>query len=204
MNPYNSLVLVVGRAGSGKSTVARNLAKSIGASYLDKDSVNDFTGALLELHGEAPGARDESTYYTTSIRPLEYQTILKMASQNLVLGNNVVIDAPFGFCFGDGNYITEVRRKFDWPDTTTVYCVRVFASESLTKERILERACARDEWKIEHWSEFWDRTNGSSPNWLGVSHVDFENRFSMTDSRFEQSIDHLASTVTTGASTHST
>ena len=64
---------VVGPAGSGKSTVSRQLARRYAAAYLDKDTVATlFTELLLEQNGSDKNDRDHNAFYQSTILPLEY------------------------------------------------------------------------------------------------------------------------------------
>ena len=105
-------VLVIGSAGSGKSTVAAAIARALRAAHLDKDDIADrFTGALLTANGEEAGARDGSQFYVETVRPLEYSTLLALTSTNLRNGVPVVLDAPFGAYFTDPQYIARARAE---------------------------------------------------------------------------------------------
>ncbi len=90
------LFFVIGPAGSGKSTVSTLIARHLRAAYLDKDSVATlFTEALLTAHGSDPHERDNNEYYQHVVMDLEYQTLLRLAGDNLRVGTPVVLDAPF-------------------------------------------------------------------------------------------------------------
>lgn len=169
-------VFVIGSAGSGKSTVAKSIAAAMGASYLDKDTVaNIFTGAMLVAHGESAAARDDSELYTGTIRPLEYKTLLAIGSENLRLGNPVVLDAPFGAYFHDAEYIGEIAEEYQWGPNVYPFIVRVSSSEEVTKKRLSDRGLDRDLWKLNNWEQFWSEIGKAVPEWEAVQIVDFKN-----------------------------
>lgn len=169
-------VLVIGSAGSGKSTVAAALATSLHAAYLDKDDVADrFTGALLTANGEGAGSRDGSAFYVEAVRPLEYATLLALASANLRIGLPVVLDAPFGASFTDPDYIDRVREEGGWPEDARPVVVRVSASAETTRRRLIDRGLDRDRWKLENWEEFWASTGSARPSWRGVPVLEVTN-----------------------------
>ncbi|MDU0968382.1 MAG: AAA family ATPase [Actinomycetaceae bacterium] len=171
-----SCVVVIGSAGSGKSTIAREIARQVGGAYLDKDSVaNVFTGALLAAHGEDPSVRDGSAYYTEVVRPLEYETLLNVGTDNLRLGRSVIFDAPFGAYFAQADYIEKRRAELRWPEDVKVVVVRVSASAEATRRRLEKRGLARDEWKLAHWDEFWRTIGSQAPTWRGVEIIECRN-----------------------------
>jgi AAA domain len=94
-----TLRIVIGTAGSGKSTIAQRLACEYGAAYLDKDAMSArFVEAALLAAGYDPGDRESNAYYRERILPLEYDSLLDVAGANLRVGRPVVIDAPFSPC----------------------------------------------------------------------------------------------------------
>jgi hypothetical protein len=97
---------VIGPAGSGKTSVARLLARQSGAAYIDKDTTcNRFTEALLEIAGTDKDERDNNPYYQSVVMDLGYQTILDIARDNLAVGRSVVLDAPFGRYFPNPDFL---------------------------------------------------------------------------------------------------
>src|SRR5829696_2369343 len=90
-----TLRIVIGTAGSGKSTIAQRLARQHGAAYLDKDAMSArFVEAALVSAGYDPGDREANPFYRDSILPLEYDSLLDVAGANLRLGCPVVVDDP--------------------------------------------------------------------------------------------------------------
>jgi predicted kinase len=152
-----TVYVVIGPAGSGKSTVGRRIARRQGAAYLDKDTlVTGFTELLLETNGFPRSDRDHNEYYQSVLLPLEYETLLKVCGDNIAVGSSVVLDAPFGRYFGDENYLLDAARRHAWPDVELVV-VHVTVDGPALRDRLVARANPRDEWKIAHWQEFWPR-----------------------------------------------
>ena len=78
-----SLILVMGSAGSGKSTFAQRLVPELGCVYLNSDTVSETA---------FPADRNSPAYLKA--RPIIYRTLYNIAFANLKLGNSVLIDAP--------------------------------------------------------------------------------------------------------------
>lgn len=166
------MVFVVGVAGSGKSTVARQLAHELRAAYLDKDRLaGPWVAELLACHGEPRSARDGSIYYKEQLMPLEYSTLLDVAADITAAGISVVLDAPFGAYFQQRNYVVDQLQARGIQATPIL--VRVTASKNTTRQRLLSRGSDRDDWKLAHWDEFW--TQQSFPDWAGVASLEYVN-----------------------------
>jgi predicted kinase len=163
------LRVVIGTAGSGKSTVAQRLAQEHSAAYLDKDTLGArFVEAALSAAGYAPGDRESNSYYRERILPLEYDSLLDVVGANLRLGGSVVVDAPFTPYLAEPHYITEVAQRFAWPVGTQVevLCVRVSPQE--LQGRLRRRGSHRDQWKLANWDEYWAEHGERPCLWAGV------------------------------------
>ena len=87
------LVLVGGAPGTGKSTVARGVAASLGAVVLRSDEVRkELAGIDPRVH--APAALDEGIY-EASVTDATYLELLARARGELEHGNTVVVDATW-------------------------------------------------------------------------------------------------------------
>lgn len=176
-----NLIFLIGVAGSGKSTVGEQLARTLKGCYLDKDTVaNRFTGAMLQQAGFAPDARDECEFYKTVVYELEYETLMHIASSNLKIGNSVVLDAPFVGYFANKDYVLNFLKKYDLNDVKATV-LRVFVDNDTLKQRIQSRNNPRDTWKLENWDEFIASVNGKKCLWDGVTHLEFDNSASKED-----------------------
>ncbi|TCC39329.1 AAA family ATPase [Kribbella sindirgiensis] len=163
---------VIGPAGSGKSTVSRQLARRYAATYLDKDTVaTSFTELLLEQNGSDKNDRDHNAFYQAAILPLEYATLLRLCADNLDVGCSVVLDAPFGRFFGDREYL--LKATTGWPEAQLIV-VHVTAEGPVVQDRVARRGYARDTWKLAHWDEFWTGAQ-TSCDWEGALHILLDN-----------------------------
>jgi len=137
----SEFVMVCGVAGSGKTTLAKNLVRSYDAVYLDKDDVQDaFTK-------ERSGA-----FYQNILRPT-YQAVYNVAHANLNLGKNVVLVAPFVGPMQNKTWRDYMTYLADDSDSVikVIWC---HADEQTIKERLRSRGCERDLEKLGNWSEF--------------------------------------------------
>lgn len=93
-DPAPVAVVVAGPAGSGKSTLGRELARVLGAALLDQDVL---TQPLTALIAEMTCAGDDLDHpaMTGPVRRARYDTVLSAAVDNLRVGQAVVLVAPF-------------------------------------------------------------------------------------------------------------
>ncbi|WP_416967715.1 AAA family ATPase [Streptomyces sp. 4F14] len=167
---------VIGPAGSGKSSVARLLAKLTGAAHLDKDTAcTRLTEALLKAAGTDPDDRDGNAYYLSEVRELEYLTLLDLARDNLAVGRSVVLDAPFGSYFADPGFLTTAADRHGWPDRVEPVVVHVRVDEATAQDRIRARGLARDASKLADWPAFWAKSQANLCRWEGARRVEFDN-----------------------------
>jgi len=167
------VVFVIGIAGAGKSTIARQLAAGLRGVYLDKDTVaGSFTGLILESAGHDRGDRD-SDFYRNVVMPLEYETLLSLGEDNMRLGHPVIFDAPFGAYFSDKEYIRRRAREKSWPAVRRIV-LRVQVDKQRNRQQLSQRTSPRDAWKLEHWDEFWASAQRDCL-WEDVEHMILNN-----------------------------
>jgi predicted kinase len=185
------LVFFVGVAGTGKTTVARKLARRMPAAFLDRDTVGGrFVEKILEMNGLDVNDRD-SDFYKKHLRDLEYDTTRDICIENLAAGQNVFMISPF---------TAELKNK-DWMETllqeaglskreVDVKVVVVTLKDMATqKERIIDRCTDRDTWKLEHWDDFKHRVQFvPEVNWdiPASSILEFDNSGELTEEKVEE------------------
>lgn len=170
-----TVIFMVGFPGSGKSTVAKATAEHFHAAYLDKDCLcNTLTGAMLSSHGEPASARDNSQLYKDHILQAEYETLFHVANSTLFATKCVVIDAPFVAFFEQSQYLNQQRALYQWHGINLIV-VEVYASVETTKERLISRGEARDQWKLDHWEEFSSLLTSKKCCWEDVYKIRFDN-----------------------------
>ena len=185
------LILFAGHAGTGKSTLAKRvlplLIESTGEDYffLDKDTVyGAFSAHVMGLTTQNPNDRD-SPYYLQNLRDWEYQGLIDIARENLLLGVNVILVGPFSKEIQSGRMFNP--EALGIPAQTKISIAWIDLEESEAKRRMEKRDDPRDQWKLAHWSEYVKRRT-EPPQHSSIQHFDNLN-FDQTD--FEKLINHL-------------
>ena len=144
------VILIGGYAGSGKTELARILARRTGWPVLDKDTLTrPVVENALEAHGHSPHDR-ESDLYLTTIRPLEYEALAAAARENVECGNCALVAAPFVQEFSDSSWLSRTRASFTALGAkltiTWVYC-----DPNTMHTYLRHRGAARDSAKLADW-----------------------------------------------------
>jgi len=101
------LVLIcMGRIGTGKSTLADHLSKTVTIDSFSSDRVRKNL-AGLPLH-ERPGPKKRKELYSAEMSRKTYQSLLDHAKKNLEDGKPVIIDATFSLQSSRQNFINEL------------------------------------------------------------------------------------------------
>jgi predicted kinase len=132
----------MGVAGSGKTTLSREILRRICAVYLDNNHIAD---AFF------PHTRLRDAY--ERLRPGFYKALYTITEENLKLGNSVLLDVP---------HVKEVQtrrwrgliRRLVKKARADLVVIRCFCSEQTLLRRIRSRSEPRDSWKLTHWDEF--------------------------------------------------
>lgn len=166
---------VVGAAGSGKSTIALEIARRTDATYLDKDSLaGPLVEAAMHARGESLEERESNLFYRNQLMPAEYAGLFAVAGDNLRLGRSVVVDAPFAAYLGQSDFFDRSASSADWPEVERCALV-VSASETETRRRLTERGLPRDRAKLGDWPAFWARWGQIEIAWTGVRILELDN-----------------------------
>lgn len=153
------LVFFVGVAGTGKTTVARKLARRMSAAFLDRDTVGGrFAEKILEMNGLDVNDRD-SDFYKQHLRDLEYEATRDICIENLSAGQNVFMISPFTAELKNRGWLGKLLQDAGMSSQEVDVKVVVVTLEDMDtqKERIIERSTDRDSWKLSHWDDFKQR-----------------------------------------------
>src|SRR5690606_6839151 len=97
-----------------------------------------------------------------------------VAADNLRLGGDVVIDAPFAGKLDDPGFLTRLRHETDWPPAEAVVVV-VRTPPDVARGRLIERGLDRDRAKLRRWEDFWQAHGNVACAWDGTTTVEVDN-----------------------------
>lgn len=148
-----NIVLVAGFAGSGKTEVAKALAREFGWALIDKDTL---TRPLLEeaskvVCGDADDRQSEA--YLDVLRPLEYQCLMDTIWEVVHHGCSVVVTAPFLREVADARWCEETEFEASFADSV-VHWVWVRTDLPTMRSRLTNRRASRDRWKLANWDAY--------------------------------------------------
>jgi predicted kinase len=187
------LILFAGHAGTGKSTLAKKalplIIERTGEDFffLDKDTVyGAFSAHVMELTTQNPNDRD-SPYYLQNLRDWEYQGLIDIARENLLLGVNVILVGPFSREIQSGRMFNP--EALEIPNQTKISIAWINLNEDAAKIRMEKRADPRDEWKLSHWDEYVTRRI-DPPQHPSIHHFD---NLQFNQDEFERLVNDLIS-----------
>ena len=185
------LILVAAPPACGKNFVSEKIAEMCGhVVYLDKDDLCDLVGCAFDLCGRERNM--DSEFYSQSIRPFEYGTLMRLALSAMRFEDLVLVNAPFGKEVRDVEYMTDLKSKLrDW--NAELALIWVSAPLELCYERMKQRNSPRDQWKLQNWDVYVKGINYSLPvSLLDCGAVDRLISFNNGDKReFQLSMDNV-------------
>ena len=132
----------MGVAGSGKTTLSREILHRICAVYLDNNHVAD---AFYSWTRHGPSYE--------KLRPSFYRALYTIAEENLMQGNSVLLDVPHVKEMQTHEWRNLIKRIVK-RSGAKLAIIRCFCSESVLKQRLRLRGEKRDARKLKHWDEF--------------------------------------------------
>lgn len=145
----NSVFIVCGTPGAGKTTYARRLSANRHAVLLDIDIVTErLVRIALAESGRSSDDRD-SEYFKLTYREPIYDTLFDIARNNIEVQDVVVV----------GPFTREINNP-DWPEMLsnklgcTVVVHYVNCNPDVRRQRLAERGDARDQAKLEDWDNY--------------------------------------------------
>jgi predicted kinase len=153
------LILVAGTAAVGKTVFTHKLVQDLSDSILiDKDTINDgFSWKPAGPDGDpiTPYRRQEclrghpswNEYYTECVKYQTYDTMIRLAKDNLLLSKHVVVDGNFQNELRIGyieNILVPVLRGVHY----SLKILHCRAPEEVVRQRMISRDASRDKSKL--------------------------------------------------------
>jgi aminoglycoside phosphotransferase family enzyme/predicted kinase len=156
------MVIVGGGPGTGKTTLARELAERIGAVVLSTDDVRVELVASGELAGEA-GKFGSGLYDPTNVS-IVYDTVVKRAGTLLANGQSVILD-------GTWRDARQRQRAYAIADELSCPTVELACQLDIRQavERIDRRGAATHSQATEDVAQ---RMHADEPTWDSAHHID--------------------------------
>jgi len=152
------VLLVGGFPGSGKSELARVLARLTGWPMLDKDTLTrPVVEAALEILDHSPHDR-ESPEYVQQIRPREYEVTEAAYLENVECGNSAIVAAPFIREFQDKPWVDRTTASITARGGVTTM-VWVYCDPETMHRYMRQRGAARDSTKLADWPTYLESIN---------------------------------------------
>jgi len=136
---------MMGVAGTGKSTLSREIVRRICAVYLDNNHIAD---AFF------PDTRNGLAY--EKLRPRFYKALYTITEENLKVGNSVLLDVPHIKEVQTTRWRAFIKRLVERAKVRIVV-IRCICSEKVLHTRLASRGELRDRWKGQNWKEFLEK-----------------------------------------------
>ena len=156
----------MGVAGSGKTTLARNILQQLWAVYLDNNHIVD---------PFFPTTRSSLEYL--KLRPAFYRALYAIVEANLELGNSVLLDTPHikeSQTVGWRDFIQELARR----SGTKLAVIRCVCTDHVLRSRLQSRGEMRDRDKLDGWEAFQREQPIAAP--LAFPHLDIDTEQELT------------------------
>jgi len=128
------LIILIGNAGTGKSTLAQEIAKKVQVCYLERDNIADqFT---------IPRHNFMNEHYKEHVRLQSYAATYKVAEDNLMLGNSVIIIGPNSIIWD--KQIQERILKTSEKSSSLIKAIKCYCPSEIIRSRLSKRGLTRD------------------------------------------------------------
>ena len=146
------LIIVASPPASGKTFVSERLASELsGAVYLDKDDLGELVRCAFRVGGERFDM--DGKFYSESIRPYEYSTVLNIAFSTLRFADTVILNGPFTREVRSSEYMRSLKERAEEQGADLIL-IWVQASAEICRERMMKRGADRDALKLENFENY--------------------------------------------------
>jgi predicted kinase len=140
--PDPFLIVFAGLPGTGKSSLARAVARELRALYLDKDTIKDAVIAV---------ARELKIEQGPDLAgPASYELLVVQARDNLSLGLSVVLDSPAGY----RRFREQVSELAKARKASLKLVECICTDESLLRQRVEERGRELPPYRARDWADY--------------------------------------------------
>jgi predicted kinase len=154
-------ILVAGPPASGKSTVGAALAKTLEATLIDQDVA---TGQLLSVIESIVNVDDiDDPQLAMLTRTARYESVTRLAEDNLRLGNTVLLVAPFTAERKNLPAWQELCHRLHRAGGAAVAMVWLYLSREELLQRLRVRGADRDAAKLRSEQRFLDQLELGPP-----------------------------------------
>ncbi len=181
--PEPTLILGVGVAGSGKSTVLKPLAaRLVNGVFIEKDLLNEsFMWVPKEgsrddvsryrVHKRVPREASGNSYYVEHVLFQSYHCMIMLARQHLQLGKHPILE---------GNYVKEIPLGYIesvlQPQLEDIgyrlKMILTYVPAEVVRQRLIARASERDRAKLETESAWQEHLKNQPIIPSGIEHYD--------------------------------
>lgn len=186
--PIVNLVVFAGLPGTGKTTVARQVALACHWPYFDYDTLIQPFLQSIEAEFGLGGSR---LGFYRHWRAASYETLWAPVLENLRLGNDVVLSAPLSAEVRDATFFSRLKEGLGRPVTVT--CFYMAPRDGLHLDMLKRRGSIRDEEVLSDWASYQDSHDDSPPCW-DADHCAYL-EFNDSKEAFEASMEMLRTIV---------
>lgn len=148
------LIIAAGCAGSGKTTIGKELAKQLGFVFVDKDTATrEYTDFILTELGSFEGDK-ESELYKTHILPIEYRVTFRICKDILDSGRSVIVAIPFISQIKDWSNWLAIKESAGIGSNVKTLFLWIEHNIEAERKNIIRRGAIRDTYKIQHRDEY--------------------------------------------------
>jgi predicted kinase len=154
-------LLIAGPPASGKSMVGASLARTLGAALIDLDAATEPLLSVIESLANVDDIDDPRL--VTLTRADRYETITRLAEDNLHVGNTVLLVAPFSEERKNLRAWEELVDRLHRAAGGAVTMIWLYLSREEVLQRMRARGADRDEPKLSKEQRFIDQLDLGPP-----------------------------------------